>query len=306
MPRSGIFRYGVKFAQATAISVSFLLVAVSAQSENYVLWLEGRSESRQNYELELITLLLDVTKPDYGDYSLSTEYEYVSLSRRDRLFDATESKRINISINPFNQLSADQELHLSVPVLEGLLGLRTIVASRKNSGTLEKIESLANLREFSIVQGFEWTDTKVYKHNGFDIEEALVPNILRMLKRGRFDIYPIGVIETGSEFASGVRESPDLYFVPDMFIYYPHPLYVKVDRLHPRSFKRFEQGLDIIVKSGALRALIHKHFGAAIDQLSASEKKVFVLENPHLTEQMNNSLSNSLVAQLIRDAAVVR
>ncbi len=284
---------------AAALSTGLLLCSISVIAEDYRLWLGSRSESRQKYELELTRLVLDSTRAEFGDYSIQPDYRNLSPQRRGR---QSESKNlIDIVIQPYHIKRSKNLQYIPLPVMKGLLGLRQIITTHAKLDELTGLETVDQLRQYKIGQGLAWMEITLYEHNGFSVVEAPYGNLFAMLARGRFDILPLGATEIDNELNAHLTKNPDLSIVPELFIYYPHPVFFYVDRHHPDSISRITKGIKKIQGDGSFDRLIQIYFGDLIKHIQQPGKKAFILKNPILSPELDAVVELSLIQHLFSD-----
>ncbi len=281
------------------LGLTLLLGPFHAQAEDFRLWLGSRSSSRQQYELDLTRLVLESTKPEFGEYSIETDYSPLSPQRRYLQTDSDDL--IDIVIQPYHLKRGKTLQYIPIPVMKGLLGIRQIITTQSNLRRLSTAETLEQLRHYRVGQGLAWLEVNLFRKNDFKVIEAPYKNLFAMLVRDRFDILPIGASEINKTLLDQLAKYPELVIVPDLVMYYPHPVFFYVDKNSKRSIKRIENGIKIIINNGSLESLFNKHFDEVVRDLISSKQRLLVLSNPVLTTELKNTIDISLVKRLSED-----
>ncbi len=237
-----------------------------------------------DYYTAVLKLALEKTLPDYGDYRMQgiaafdTERTLYALASDqyanlivERSYDGvlTESKRLT---------------YIDFPVEGGIVGYRVCFINPAIKQQIKKIQTLAELRRYNIVQGIGWADTAILRHNGFKVLEINnYGSMFKMTTAGRADLFCRGANEILAEY----EEFKDLYkleFDESFVLYYPLPRFFYLHSKNKIAKKRIEAGLKLAYQDGSLKKLWHKYYQASIDFSKLNQRKIFRLENPLLQD----------------------
>ena len=116
-----------------------------------------------------------------------------------------------------------QALPIRVPLFKGLFGWRLLLATPEVAERMRNVQTLSDLRQFSMVQGHEWPDTGILQANGIPV--VISPNydaMFKQLRLGRVDCFPRSVEEIWWELE---RHGQGLVVVPNLCLHYPAAVY---------------------------------------------------------------------------------
>lgn len=173
-----------------------------------------------------------------------------------------------------------QALSVRVPIFRGLFGWRLLLAMPEVAARMAAVQTLAELRQFSLVSGHEWPDTGILQANGLNV--VISPSYDAMFKQvrlGRADAFPRAVEEIWWELE---RHGHGLTVVPNLCLHYPAAVYFFVARDEPQLAQAIETGLRRLRASGAWERLFEKHHGADIARARLGSRRVIQLHNPLL------------------------
>lgn len=175
---------------------------------------------------------------------------------------------------------------IRVPVYKGLMGHRVFLASQQAVNRLKKVESLAQLKAFSLGQGDEWSDTKILKHAGFNVVTGTrYHNMFDMLALGRYELFPRAAHEVWKEAA--LWQERGIVVDKSIMLVYPMPAYIFVSPKNPELAKMLEYGLNQAINDGSFDAYFYAdaEVKAALENTDFNSRKVFHLENPYLSDK---------------------
>lgn len=168
-----------------------------------------------------------------------------------------------------------------VPLDRGLFGWRLILLDKKNQGLLKDVKSLADLRQFTFVQGYDWPDTALLAANGFRVETSTNRRALfRMLQRNRAELFPRSILEVWGEIED--KRNSSLILDRHLLLYYPTCFYFFTAKDNKPLAAALEYGLNRAVEDGSLQALFHRYFDELINKANLQERQILKLNNPLL------------------------
>ncbi|WP_240612696.1 amino acid ABC transporter substrate-binding protein [Alteromonas flava] len=240
----------------------------------------NEGDLRNNYPVELLTLALEKT---------GVRYQLLSSDRIMLQGKSLRQLRENRSVNVVWSMTDEQRekdlLPIRIPIFKGLIGLRVFLIHRDKQREFNAVQSLAALQRYVPVQGEDWPDTKILQSNGFDVASATeYLDNFAMLSRFQADFFPRSVVEVMSEVGmSGV--DTDIVLEQNLAIQYPAAMYYFVNRANPTLAKLLETGLRRALEDGSFDELFMQHYGGLIETFNLSNRRVFQLDNPLLSEQ---------------------
>lgn len=170
-----------------------------------------------------------------------------------------------------------------VPIFKGLYGWRLLLASADMGARMRDVQSLADLRQFSMVQGLAWPDTGILQANGLKV--VVSPSydaMFKQLRLGRVDAFPRSVEEIWWELE---RYGQGLAVVPDICLHYPAALYYFVAADETELAAAIELGLQRLRASGAFDRLFLQHHSEDLARARLSSRRIIELRNPQLPPQ---------------------
>lgn len=239
----------------------------------------GVKDARHAYKFELIKKILEVTRAEFGDYTIIPFGEEPSAKRQAVLI--SEGKILNLLwASPGTVIAQAEVITIPVDILRGLLGYRVCLI---NPANFPPRDTLTSLDQLQIAQGLNWVDIEIYKHNGITPKQA--PNfeaLFDMLAAKRYQCLPLGADEIMYTWRDQKTRFPFLAVEPDMLIYYDYPIYLHISKQFPQLAERVKIGLGKLQRSGEFNRLFKRHHSADVAQLHLNQRKIFCLKSPYL------------------------
>lgn len=263
---------GILLASTLAVAETPLVVTVRTP--------ESTVDQRLNYETALLELALEKTREAFGPYKLQPGYA-MNLPR------AISMARNNEVENLFFKTSYSTALnrefaHPPYPLDRGVLGYRVCFVHSALAEEVSKIQSLNQLRQYTIGQGSGWLDVDILRHNGFTvIESDNYANLFLMLSAGRIDLFCRGVTEVQNEWQAH-KDLPGLSLNNSFALYYPLPRFFWTHKNNQLALQRISRGLQLALADGSADKLWQKHHGRYLDFVQLPQRHIFTLENPNL------------------------
>jgi hypothetical protein len=172
---------------------------------------------------------------------------------------------------------------IRVPIFKGLYGWRLLLASAELAARMGAVQTLDELRQFSMVQGLEWPDTGILQANGFNvIVSPSYDAMFKQLRLGRADAFPRSVEEIWWELD---RYGQGLSVVTNICLHYPAAVYYFVAYEEPELAAAIELGLKRLRASGAFESLFMKYHGDDLARAKLGSRRVIELRNPLMPSQ---------------------
>lgn len=239
------------------------------------------SDNRNGYFIALLSLALEETRSDYGDYQLVPVYGLASQGRA--LSQLTKGLDIDLLWTMTSEAREQQLLPVRIPLLKGLMGYRLLIIRQPDRHKFAGINSLAQLRKLRAGQGHDWPDTRILRANGIDVVTSVeYESLFKMLETQRFDFMPRGINEPFVELAA--RPALNLVVEPHLALYYPTAEYFFVNKANQALAARLHEGLMRAMHDGRFDALFF-HYPANADAFAKAhleKRQLIVLQNPLL------------------------
>ncbi len=274
---------------SSIIRLFFLMIAVlAAQSQaEQIVWHRSPLDFGNNryvYDIEILRLALEKTRPTYGDYEL-------------RGLPATNYARLlhsliqNTHPNLVLEISYDKKLEqshgltfINFPIDLGIIGYRVCFVNPAVKEPIKQAQTLEELKKYTIGQGVGWADIAILRHNGFNvIEVSSYVSLFKMVAGGRFDLLCRGANELMEEFEQ-YKEIGKLTYDESFVLVYRMPRFFYLNANNPLLKKRIEEGLLIAYNDGSLLELWRKENQLSIDFANMRNRKVFYLDNPMIRD----------------------
>lgn len=193
--------------------------------------------------------------------------------------------------------SAEREkqlLTVRFPLLQGLAGYRVLVIHKFKQGNYPVDVTESTLQSYLGVQGADWPDLKVLKHNGYKVEglpwSLWFTNMFIAVEKGLVDYFPRNVIEVSNDLARHADKSVKLE--DNVLLRYPSYEYFFVSPKYPQLVNRLYTGLLRMLDSGELKSYFDKHDNhrRGLELVSQETRTIFELENPGIMQAFENPL----------------
>lgn len=172
---------------------------------------------------------------------------------------------------------------IRVPIFKGLYGWRLLLAAPEVSARLQTVQTLNELRQFSMVQGLEWPDAGILQANGLKvIVSPSYDAMFKQLRLGRADAFPRSVEEIWWELD---RYGQGLTVVPNICLHYPAAVYYFVAPDEGELAAAIEQGLQRLRANGSFERLFLQYHGEDLAHARLNSRHIIELANPLLSPQ---------------------
>ncbi len=236
--------------------------------------LAGVENFNQVYQLRLLKAALDAS---------GQPYELIPAGRdlvQSRLLKEIAAKRIDIY---WSMTSTERErllLPIRIPLDKGLNGWRLLLVAKTQQDVFNKVQSLADLSKYVLLQGHDWPDTQILKFNGLIVDTSQHPaQLFDMLRKGRAVGFPRSVVEISAEMND---HQPELAIDPHLVLYYPSAVYFFVNKANQPLANAVEHGLQRLQASGQFEQMFWQEYGAALKQANLPGRVMLSMRNPDL------------------------
>lgn len=249
---------------------------------------EIHPDAKQSYYIDLLSLILETSRDKYGDFQLIPVTLEMSQGRTSIMVQ--QGEKIDVTWRMTSKTLETSLQAIYIPVLKGLMGVRIAIIRRDDRNTFSPNLSLAQLKQLSAGQGYDWPDSEILRDNGFDVIEGSAFSLLKMLEKYRFDYFPRALHEPWLEIAN-----KNQFIVEEHFLLkYPAPMYFFTNKKNTHLANRLEYGFNKLVDSGAFDTFFYNHpvTQNILVKANLPQRKVFALENPLLSEKSRKILNN--------------
>lgn len=244
---------------------------------------ESALDRRSDDLIVLLRTALQRTEASHGPFELGPAPAAASEDRQ--LMNMEQGLLPNVVWASATPERERRLLPIRIPLRRGLIGYRIALIHRQRQAEFSRIRTLDDLRAYSLGQGPNWPETRMYRQLGFKVESGNYEALFRMLIGGRFDLFPRGANEVWNELATRSAELPDLAVEESLLIHYPQPYYFFVSRHDAALARRIERGLREMLNDGSFEDHFWRHHGAAVQQARLAERRLLRLDNPQLPRE---------------------
>lgn len=267
------------------IRISLLLILLMAEHAMAELVVWHRSpldfgNFRYVYDIEVMRLALEKTRPTYGDYQLQA-IPPASFARMLHSLHNNTYPNMLLETSYDKKLEENDDLtYIAFPLELGIIGYRVCFVNPQIKEDIKKATTLADLRIYSMGQGVGWTDIEILRHNGFKVMEVSnYTSLFKMVAGGRFDLLCRGANELMMEYEQ-YKHIGNLTYDETFVLVYRLPRFFYLSKKNAALKQRVEEGLKIAYVDGSLLALWRKHNLKSIQFTQLSKRKIFYLDNP--------------------------
>ena len=269
------------------IILSFVSIQILAADVVRYPWLGYDKFLYDDYYQKLLKLALDKSKDKYGEYEL----EQVRVpTNQGRAVDLIQhNKYINVFWTMTSKEREDSLMPVRIPLFKGLGGCRVFLVNDDQVNDFKTL-SLTQLKKRNAGQGHDWPDTKILAANGFTVSTGREHDgMFSMLQHRRFDYFPRAIYEAINEVSLYEGLALDEHFI----LYYDSPMFFFVSKDNQALHDRLSYGLKVAINDGSFEQFFESHSvsKALFDRISLSEREFVRLDNPLMTEDTHNALS---------------
>lgn len=272
-------------AKFLILSICFcsILIATPTWAVDTVRFVSSQQypDKKAFYFQDLLKLILDKTQAEYGPYKMEPVGIEMGQERTSLMLERAEYIDVTWRMT---SLALEQKLQaIYVPLLKGVMGHRIFIIRQGEQAAFDAVTSVEQLKKMSAGQGYNWADSQILKHNGFNLVEGYDVYLLKMLERKRFNYYPRALHEPWLEIADN-----DLFEIEqNLLLKYPSPIYFFVNRENQRLAKRLAAGMKIIVDSGEFEQFFQNHpmSQGVLERSRIHQRRVFELHNPLISPE---------------------
>lgn len=265
-------------AQTRDINATVPMSLGSAYCKGEISW-----EDHTEYDVDLLRLALSLSDSDIKVRPSCAEYP----TEQRRIAMLQSGDEINVVFFGTNAEREEKLLPVYVPIYMGTTGLRLFMTQPKILHELNDIESLQELKKFTMGQGIGWPDGDTLRLNGFSVTDGRYMTLHKMLNAQRFDLYPRAYWQIVGEWQWMRESAPNIIISDKIALYYPQPIYFFVSPKAPELHKALQIGMERAFDTGLLWDLLQTHPETApsFQKLNLKDLRIFRIENPLLPEK---------------------
>lgn len=255
---------------------------------------EVASDVRRAYTIELLRLALDKTVEEFGPYELKS-VSGLSTLRMQQVAAQNKYPNFFFKASYTNELGSTYN-YAPYPIEFGIVGYRACFVSAPFLEESNTVQTLEDLRKYSVGQGIGWIDVDILKHNQIKtITVSRYNSLFSMMNKQRFDFLCRGINEIQLELEQ-FKDTVDLKLNDSFVLHYPLPRFFFTNKANQYGIKRIEKGLNIAYNDGSALKLFFSFYKSKIDAVNFQARNVIELKNPLILD-INQSYEQYLLSK---------
>lgn len=251
------------------------------------LWNGNKTQSRQQYEREVLEAVLNATNASHGKWQLQEDLTDYPLAADEASVFRSKGFDIFGTVAGNTKLADEKKILIPLPLMKGLLGYRILIVRAADKEKFAAIKSTQQLQQLRLGIPSTWADAELFRQNGYKVEEkGSFDDLFTRLENNEFDYVSFGANEVAGVFAERAAKSGKLIVDSSLLVYYPFPLVFYVNPNNPELAKRVTEGLQAITANGELDKIFNDYFGAELTVLNLPGRTKITLKNPILPAEM--------------------
>ena len=176
-------------------------------------------------------------------------------------------------------------LPVQVPLHLGL-GSYWNIWVREDDERFANVHTLADLQEFTVLQGENWPTVPVLEAEGLEVRTGTILNLPKMLSRGRADMFFYSASDSQKIIDLGAKEL-GIVPLPHVMVRYPLDLYSYVDKCSTDIRDALLTGMEAAIADGSYEELLRQHAApmGAYDKIKGGDYSLIEFDHPDLTEK---------------------
>lgn len=262
-------------------------VSNSAAVAPIKLWNGNKTESRQQYEREILEAALNATNESYGQWQLQESLTDYPLAADEASVFRSKGFDIFGTVAGNTKLANEKKTLIPLPLMKGLLGYRILIIRAVDKEKFASIKSAPQLQQLRMGIPSTWADAELFRQNGYKVEEkGSFDDLFTRLENNEFDYVTFGANEVTGVFNERAAKSGKLMVDPSLLVFYPFPLVFYVNPDNKVLAERVTQGLQIISGNGELDKIFNRYFAADLETVNLPARVMIKLNNPILPTEM--------------------
>ncbi|MCL1066134.1 hypothetical protein L2735_04845 [Shewanella olleyana] len=239
----------------------------------------SENDSRYQYSFELMQLIMEQTKADFGDWEIT--HSEVFMTRDRVLNELISGELINVMAEAPKMGWNESLIPIKLPIRKGIQGFRVFIIKQQHYEDFQKIQTLAQLKNYPTGSGSFWSTRKAMELAGFDVVVgSSYDGLFHMLERGRFTSFGRGINEAFDELDSHTQAFPNLVLDDKVLLYIPLITIFYVSPNQPKLAKRIETGMKRIIANGQFDQVFYQQYCQLIHKTQLNKRVIFEIDNP--------------------------
>lgn len=281
----------IRYIQVFLLTL-YLLAHNASSNNNAIVTISPLSDNdtRYIYANELLKRILQKTEAKDVASTIQLYPEAVS---RERSLALLKEGKIDFIAAATQKYWEEALIPIRIPIRKGIEGYRLFLVHQDHVDKLANSQTLSDVRELKTGAGFQWVIRGVLEENQFDVVASRsYEGLFKMLNADRFSTFSRGTNEIFTEFETYRNNNPNIRIDQSTALYTPFPTFYFVSPKNKTLAKRIQQGLEIMLKNGEFDAFFYQHHSNLLAQATLETRKIFILNNPNLSEATRKTISD--------------
>ena len=231
--------------------------------------------------MDVLQKALEITKAKYGAYQIQIHGPHTTIKR------AVMEVHSGTTINTFMAITTpeweEKTIPIRIPVRRGVLNYRLLSIHKDQKDIFLNIKTIDDLKQLTAGLRIGWATSKLLDEQSFNIFQAnTLDGLYHMLLTQRINYIPRGPNEIYNELALRKSSHPGLMVEPTLALYIPAPYYIFISPKEPKLAKRIQEGLEMMVENGDLKAIFYRYYAEYIQAAKLMDRKIIQIGNPLL------------------------
>ncbi len=272
---SSLFTKSTHFIFVSILLLYFINMPANAEVVRYR-QAESDLDKRVDYPIDMLKLSLSKVDPSIKAIPTKTR-----MQQGRALKQLAKGLDVDVVWSGTTKEREKSLLAIRIPLQKGLNGYRLLLIKKEDQDKFAKAYSLEEFKQFSVVQGHDWPEVSLLKHNGFRVVGVSQYDAsFAMLLKGRVDAYPRSLTEIWAEAASYKKQG--LIIEPSKILVYPQAFYFFVNKSNERLARLIETGLKKAYQDGSFDKLFNQYYAGYIKKAKLDSRQVYRLRNEQL------------------------
>lgn len=251
------------------------------------LWNGNKTQSRQQYEREVLEAALNATVASHGQWQLQEDLTDYPLAADEASIFRSKGFDVFGTVAGNTKLAEEKKILIPLPLMKGLLGYRILIIREDDKEKFAEIKSAQQLQKLRMGIPTTWADAELFRQNGYKVEEkGSFDDLFSRLENNEFDYVTFGANEVTGVFNERAAASGKLTVDSSLVVFYPFPLVFYVNPDNKILAGRVARGLQVISTNGVLDSIFKRYFAADLTTVDLPARKMISLKNPILPSEM--------------------
>jgi hypothetical protein len=249
---------------------------------------ESAVDTQYIYDYELLRQALEATRATHGPYELRQSAAAMNQARaEDEIIG--RNTLVNIFARSTTAEHEERLLPVRIPIDKGLISYRVFLIRADMQPRFAAVETLDELRAYSVGSFPTWADTKILREGGFKVITGdSYEGLFRMLVAKRFDFFSRSADEAYREHDERRGLLPEMAVEDTVLLHFPTTrlFFVQRSEAGHKLASRIEAGLNRMIEDGSFDAHFLRYKGPLIERAHLKTRKAFHIDNPFLSAAM--------------------